>query len=161
VLETTPIKSSDFAWSSNLNSTIPKNRLVDFPDLESSSYASQYEIGKSLEVRKLYHYTGIDQDTGKYTFKDVNGDGVLNNEDRTVIVDMSSNFYGGWFNTIQYKNWNLSFLIEFVKQKGNDPISIFGAPGNLSNRPIEVMNRWRETIPDGEYQDRKSTRLNS
>src|SRR5699024_986956 len=55
--------------------------------------------------------------------------------------------------TIQYKNWNLSFLIEFVKQKGNDPISIFGAPGNLSNRPIEVMNRWRETIPDGEYQE--------
>src|SRR5699024_5116314 len=84
VLQSTPIQTSNFTWSSNLNLTIPKNRLVDFPDLESSSYASQYEIGKSLGIRKLYHYTGIDTDTGKYTFEDVNEDGVLNNEDQTI-----------------------------------------------------------------------------
>src|SRR5699024_5452855 len=100
---TTPINTSNFVWNSSLNLTLPKNRLVDFPDLEGSSYASRYEIGKSLGIQKLYHNTGIDSETGKYTFEDVNGDGVLNNEDRTVIVDMSRKLYGGWYNNLQYK----------------------------------------------------------
>src|SRR5699024_1277101 len=152
VLQSTPIQTSNFTWSSNLNLTIPKNRLVDFPDLESSSYASQYEIGKSLGIRKLYHYTGIDTDTGKYTFEDVNEDGVLNNEDQTIIVDMSREFYGGWHNNLQYKNWSFSFLFEFVKHKGLDPITAFGTHGDGSNMPIEFIDRWQENNPNGKHQ---------
>ena len=126
--------------------------MVDFPDLESSSYASQYEIGKSLGIRKLYHYIGIDLDTGKYVFEDVNGDGVVNYEDQTIIVDISRELYGGWSNNLQYKNFNLSFLFEFVKQKGTNPITEFLTPGGASNMPVDVLNRWQKKNPNGEYQ---------
>src|SRR5699024_5915526 len=152
VLQTKPIQTSSFVWNSNLNLTIPKNRLVDFPDLESSSYASRFEIGKSLNIRKLYHNTGIDTDTGKYTFEDVNGDGVLNSEDQTIIVDVSRKLYGGWHNNLQYKNWSFSFLFEFVKQKGADPIVAFGSTGGQSNRPVEILDRWQKNNPNGKYQ---------
>src|SRR5699024_10697947 len=80
VLQTTPVQTSDFVWNSNLNLTIPKNRLVDFPDLESSSYAPIYEISKSINIQKLYHYTGVDPKKGKNTYEDINGDGVINYE---------------------------------------------------------------------------------
>lgn len=152
VLQSTPIQTSNFTWNSNLNMTIPKNRLVDFPDLENSIYASQYEIGKSLEIRKLYNYTGIDLDTGKYTFEDANGDGTLNAKDRVVIADLSRKFYGGWHNNLRYKNWNLSFLFEFVKQKGINPITVFGTPGSRANSSIEVLDRWQENNSEGTYQ---------
>src|SRR5699024_2303073 len=152
VLQTTPIQTSDFVWNSNLNLTLPKNRLVNFPDLESSSYASRYVIGEPLGIRKLYHYTGIDPETGEYTFEDVNEDGILNNEDQTIIADMSRKFYGGWQNSFNYKNWSFSFLFEFVKQKGTDTINSFGAPGSNFNMPIEVLDRWQENNSSGKYQ---------
>src|SRR5699024_8262390 len=152
VLQATPIKVSNFVWNSNLNLTIPKNRLVDFPDLESSSYASFYEIGKSLGIRKLYHYTGIAANTGKYTFEDVNKDGVLNSEDQKVIVDMSREFYGGWYNSFQYNSFTFSFLFEFVKQKGINPVSEFFTPVGATNSPKEVLDRWQSNNPNGKYQ---------
>ena len=152
VLQTIPVQTSNFVWNSNLNFTLPKNRLVDFPDLESSSYASRYVIGKSIGIRKLYHYSGIDPDTGKYTFEDTNGDGLINHEDQTLIVDLSRKFYGGWHNSFEYKNWNFSFLFEFVNQKGTDPITAFFTPGGQMNMPREVLNRWQKNDPSGEYQ---------
>src|SRR5690625_5035148 len=152
VLQTSPFQTENFSWTSNVNLTIPKNRLVDFPDLESSSYASQYEIGKSLGIQKLYHYTGINSETGKYSFEDVNGDGVLNNEDRILTVDLSRKFYGGWYNNIAYKNLKLSFLFEFVNQKSLNHVTAFGTPGGSANIPIEVLDRWREDNPHSKYQ---------
>src|SRR5699024_742133 len=80
------------------------------------------------------------------------GDGVLNNEDQIIIVDMSRKFYGGWYNSFNYKNWSLSFLFEFVKQKGTDPILDFFIPGGQSNMPIEVLDRWQENNSNGKYQ---------
>lgn len=152
VLQIRPIQTIDFIWNSNLNLTLPKNRLIKFQDLESSSYASIYEIGRSLSIRKLYHYTGIDPVTGKYTFEDVNGDGILNNEDQTIIADMSRNFYGGWQNSLNYKNWSFSFLFEFVRQKGLNPIRAFGVPGAQVNFPKEVLDRWQKNDSNGKYQ---------
>ena len=152
VIQAIPIQTTNFIWHSNLNFTQPKNKLLDFPDLESSSYASRYEVGKSLGIQKLFHYTGIDPDTGKFTFEDVNEDGTLNNEDRTAIVDLSRKLYGGWHNSLQYKNWSLSILFEFVKQNGTDPIVAFGSPGGRSNKPIEMLDRWQENTQFGKYQ---------
>src|SRR5699024_9573686 len=81
-----------------------------------------------------------------------NGDGTLNAKDRVVIADLSRKFYGGWHNNLRYKNWNLSFLFEFVKQKGINPITVFGAPGSRANSPIEVLDRWQENNSEGTYQ---------
>ena len=147
-----PVQNDNWNWNSFLNLTIPKNKLVAFPDLESSSYASSYVTGKSLGVQKLYNYTEIDPDTGKYTFEDVNADGVLNNDDRVVIADLSRKFYGGWNNQIQYKSWTLSFLFEFVKQKDKNPVLSIGSPGGFANMSTEVLDRWQADNPYGEYQ---------
>src|SRR5690606_13866305 len=76
-----------FQWSTQLNYTIPKNTLIEYPQLETSTYANTYVVGKSLQVRKLYEYEGLD-DEGYYAFKDVNGDNRLNIEDRIQLKEV-------------------------------------------------------------------------
>lgn len=152
MMQTTPVESQDFKWNSTINLTLPKNKLIDFPDLESSSYASLYVIGQPLGIQKLYNYTGIDSETGKYTFEDINEDGVINHEDKTVLIDYSQKYFGGWYNQLQYKNWNLSFLFEFTKQKGYGLLYTFGNPGARSNAPVEVLDRWQDSNSEGKHQ---------
>ncbi|HWJ90896.1 MAG TPA: SusC/RagA family TonB-linked outer membrane protein, partial [Flavisolibacter sp.] len=69
--------SPQFGWTSSFNITIPKNKLLAFPNIESSSFANRYVIGKSLFTQRLYHLTGVDRQTGVYVFEDVDKDGKI------------------------------------------------------------------------------------
>src|SRR5699024_8457817 len=93
-----------------------------------------------------------DPSTGEYTFDDVNNDGVLNLEDRIITQDFSRKFFGGFQNNIQYRNWGISLLFEFVKQKSINPMLAYGAPGSQSNFPIEYIDRWQDPENIGKYQ---------
>src|SRR5690606_20090199 len=70
VLRTINISKNQFSWTTNLNVSIPRNKLIAFPNLEESTYANTYEIGKPTTIRKLYTYTGIHPETGLFTFED-------------------------------------------------------------------------------------------
>lgn len=50
---------------------------------------------------------------GSVMFKDLNGDGTINSDDRTIIGDPHPDFYGGFSNSISYKNFDLNFLFQF------------------------------------------------
>src|SRR5690606_28412508 len=81
-LRTLNIDRKDFKWNMNINFSIPRSRLMDFPNLEESTYASRYVIGQPTTIRKVYRFTGIDPKTGLYTVEDMNGDGVISQLDR-------------------------------------------------------------------------------
>lgn len=139
---TVNVKTKKLNWSTSANITLPKNKLVEFPGLEGSTYENIYVIGESLNVQQLYHYTGIDSETGLYTFEDVNNDGQYNADDRKSIKDTSPKYYGGLSNSLTYKNWNLDFLFQFVKQEGLSIVSRFPVAGNFSNQPVQVLNHF-------------------
>jgi len=134
-----------FKWTTSLNLTLPKNELVSFPGLEGSVYANQYVIGEPLGIVKAYEFTGVDPETGIYTFKDFNGDGRLTaNEDRQKIIDTSPDYFGGLQNSLSYKNWQLGFLFQFVKQLGVNANATSDLPGTAGNVPAYVLDRWQE-----------------
>jgi TonB-linked SusC/RagA family outer membrane protein len=144
-LRTVNFQGNDFNWTTNINFTIAKNKLLEFPDLENSTYASQYVIGQSLSIQKVYHFTGVDPQTGVYTFEDVNGDGLLSGtEDRKTIRDFSPEYYGGFQNIFKYKRWQLDFLFQFVKQINYNASVYFGVPGSQGNQPAAVLNHWKQ-----------------
>ncbi|RZL11081.1 MAG: SusC/RagA family TonB-linked outer membrane protein, partial [Pedobacter sp.] len=64
-----------FNWTSSFNLTIPQNKLIAFPNIESSTYANTYVVGESIYIERLYEFTGVDPQMGIYTFRDFNGDG--------------------------------------------------------------------------------------
>ncbi|OXB07810.1 SusC/RagA family TonB-linked outer membrane protein [Flavobacterium pectinovorum] len=142
-LRSVNLKSENFTWTTSLNFTLPKNKLLAFPDLDASTYKNKFIIGQSIYIRKLYHYTGLDPATGLYTVEDVNSDGKITAAgDLKSFIDFSPKYYGGITNQLSYKNLTLDFLFQFVKQKGAGTASLFPVAGSFSNQPVQAMNHF-------------------
>ncbi|GAQ15694.1 putative outer membrane protein [Myroides odoratimimus] len=151
-LNTNNIKSTSWKWTTSFNISFPKNKLVSFPNLENSTYANRYVIGKSISVLKLYHYEGIDPTTGQFKFKDFNQDGKITPlEDKQSIQEVNVKYHGGISNSISYKNFGMDFLFQFVKQRGYNYFQRMILPGVARNQPIEVLNSFSTNNPNAEF----------
>lgn len=143
-LRTVNIKTDDFNWSTNFNISFLKNKLIEFPGLEASTYANQYVIGLPLNIVKLYHFTGMDPETGQYTFEDYNGDGnITAAEDKKAIGDLNPKYFGGIQNEIRYKSWQLDFLFQFVKQDNYAAAYMLPPPGDMGNQATVAVTHWQ------------------
>jgi len=145
-LTTINLNKGSLTWTTSLNITIPTNELIAFPDLENSSYASSYVVGEPLTILKMFHYLGVNPETGFYQFSDMNGDGTVSSEDQLAIVKRALDYYGGVNNSISYNGLQLDVFFQFVKQTGGNYWgSASSAPGQFNaNQPVEVLNnRWQ------------------
>lgn len=123
--------NDNFRWQTSFNISLPENELLSYPNIEQSSYANTYRVGEPLNISLNYNYTGIDPETGYYAFEDVNDDGRLDFQDRTIVEDRTRKFYGGLGNDLTYRNFSLQFLWEFVKQDGKLIYYNAGRPENI------------------------------
>lgn len=145
-LSTSNIKNKDFSWSSSFNLTAPQNKLLSFPNIASTSYAGTLIVGQSLNVRTVYHSTGIVN--GIATAQDVNGDGVITSGlaaygagDRIVYGNNDPKFYGGFSNTFRYKGFTLDFLLQFIKRTSTRGDQNFvSIPGTATNLPLSYLD---------------------
>ncbi|HEX9826077.1 MAG TPA: SusC/RagA family TonB-linked outer membrane protein [Flavobacteriaceae bacterium] len=140
------IQNNNFKWTTTFNLTVPKNKLVKFDGLETSTYKTQYAVGRPISISPgLYHNTGVDPNTGLYTFEDYNSDGVINSDDLQWREDTAPKYYGGLNNTINYKNWTLDVFFNFKRQRGPTFLSTVSfVPGQPTNQPVSVLNRWQQ-----------------
>jgi TonB-linked SusC/RagA family outer membrane protein len=152
-LRTMNYQRKDFSWSTNINFTVAKNKLVSFPNLEGSTYSTKYVIGQPLNIVKVFHYTGLDPQTGIYTFQDVNGDGIISEpEDKTFTKDLNPAYFGGVQNQLKYKNWQLDFLFQFVKQENYNTPRMLALPGTMANQSTLTLNHWQQPGHSGPAQ---------
>ena len=142
-LSVTPVKSLHVNWVSSFNISLPKNTLLDYPDIESSVFANRYEIGSSLFIQRKLHFLGVNTETGLLEFEDVNGDDAVTiPDDYKSVYELTQQYYGGFQNHVTYKNWELDIFFQFVKQEGIR-YTHFSPPGFMKNQPLYVMNRWQ------------------
>lgn len=138
-LRTVNLQRKDFEWTTNFNFSINRNELVSYPGLESSSNANRFVVGQPINIIKVFNYTGLNPTTGVYEFQDVDGDGIITSiGDRTSIADFAPDFFGGLQNNLKYKNLQLDFLFQFVKQEAFGPTP--GVPGTAVNQLASVSN---------------------
>ncbi|MBT1711933.1 SusC/RagA family TonB-linked outer membrane protein [Fulvivirgaceae bacterium PWU5] len=146
-LNTSNVNRGIVSWSTAFNLTIPRNKLIEYPNIDASSYASSYVVGRSLNIRKVYNFLGVDPTTGVYQYEDVDGDGQITaDKDRNTIVEVGQKFYGGFQNVLRVGNIELDFLFQFVNQRGDNVFSagnLATAPGRINNQPVQVLDRWR------------------
>ncbi len=144
------LKTDNFFWTSNLNISVLRNKLMDFPGLENSSFANQYVIGEPLTVRKVYQINGVNPETGIYEFEDFDGDGQISyTNDRELLINVSPKFFGGLQSTLKFHQFEFDFFLRFVKQKGANYLTVFNSPGRFikggyTNQPKIVLDRWKE-----------------
>lgn len=82
---------------------------------------------------------------GDIKYKDLNGDGVVNADDRTVIGDPNPDFTGGMSNNFKYKNFDLNIFMQW--SYGNDVFNanrlVFEGSTRLDqNQYAGFINRW-------------------
>lgn len=143
-LRTVNCSSTHFKWTSNFNISAAKNKLLSFPGLEGSAYSNRYIVGESTSIVKVYNYKGVNPQTGLFEVEDVNGDGKITAlDDKKRVEDLTPDYYGGLQNVLQYKNWQLDFLFQFVKQKNYDwSPSVQG--GSFFNQQDDLVNAWQK-----------------
>jgi TonB-dependent starch-binding outer membrane protein SusC len=87
---------------------------------------------------------------GDVRFRDVNGDGVVNADDRTIIGSPWPDYVGGFTNTMTFAGLDLSVFLQF--SQGNDVFNgirfysdDYGA--SFDNLSIRALDRWTPTNP--------------
>ncbi|WP_084148745.1 SusC/RagA family TonB-linked outer membrane protein [Arenibacter latericius] len=129
-LNTTNIDNEIFGWNSNFNISINKNEVVEL------SGGSDIFLGSTLirvgePVSTFYGY--IDEGTwstdeaaqaaiydrlpGDIKYRDLNNDGAINSDDRTIIGKGIPDGFGTFSNTFRYGNFEL--LVDLQFQYGN------------------------------------------
>ena len=143
-LRTLNLQGDKLSWTTNFNFTSARNKLLSFPDLKGSSYQSQFVIGQPLNIVKVFHYIGLDPQTGTYQFEDLNGDGLLSaNDDRGFVKELNPKFYGGLQNQLKYGAVQLDFLFQFVKQENYTEAFGTVLPGTMSNQRASFVSHWQ------------------
>lgn len=141
----------DFTFSAYKNEITKLNNSDNFI-LEGVSYtAVGYPIGSYFGYiadglfrtpeEVAVHAEQPGKALGNIRYRDLNGDGVINQDDRTVIGNPHPDFTYGINLSSSYKNWNLNLF--FDGRQGND---MYNAQRELLDFPYFGFNHGRNTL---------------
>ena len=172
------VQRGNFSWQSTLNLAANRNEVLSIDDrdfIEVGGDRWGWAVGGNSHLIKpgeplgaIYGYNvqGLWQDgdicdlnrprptldcvPGEYRIQDVNGDGQINPDDRTIVGHADPDFYGGFSNTLTYGPFTLDALFNF--SVGNDVVNasnafLMNSSGQLNER-AEVLDRWTPTNTD-------------
>jgi TonB-linked SusC/RagA family outer membrane protein len=112
-----------------------------------------YKDANDLATSPKMALAGVKSDVGTIKFKDVNGDGIIDNNDRTFIGNPTPKFAYGFTNNFTYKHFDLNVTI--AGTYGNQILNadkwayltnMDGARGGLL---AAVADRWRSPSDPG------------
>ncbi len=158
-LITRNIQHRRFQWTTTLNVSLPRNQLVSFPGIATSSY-SNLEVGKPLSIVDGFVYNGVNPETGVYTFKDISHDSAVNypQDYAKNIAHLAPDCYGGMGNSLTLGNWQLDIFFSFRFQTGpNYKYYYYNngfIPGTMYNQPAPSEPHWKaagENVPIQRY----------
>lgn len=77
---------------------------------------------------------------GDVRYVDLNDDGIIGNEDRTMIGDPNPDFIFGFNVSLDYKGFDFSLQASGVA--GNQLVQSWKGPGGRGNYSAEILSRW-------------------
>ncbi|MFD2907602.1 SusC/RagA family TonB-linked outer membrane protein [Flavobacterium ardleyense] len=171
------IKTEDFSWTTNINWSLNRNKLIKIKGAEINPFSLDYFVeGQPVGTIKGYKVVKIIQNqteiddlnaasptglydlsstgVGDYLYEDINGDGEISVADRTVIGNIQPDFFGGISNTFTYKNFGLTALFQYSvggeRTWSNIPFGTLNILGE--NKYSEyALNTWTPETPDARY----------
>ncbi|SHG64038.1 SusC/RagA family TonB-linked outer membrane protein [Pedobacter caeni] len=137
------IDNESFKWSLSANAATNKNKvkalgnsssIISIGDPKRLNYFLAqvgqplvqfygYEYDSDIEVAGNYWPTNVHSD--RIIARDMNGDGVVNEQDRVVLGQPTPKFTWGLTSNLKYKDFDLSFVLQ-----GSHGASVFNADPN-------------------------------
>jgi TonB-dependent starch-binding outer membrane protein SusC len=127
-------------------------KIEDFNYDPTAAFGHQYTLKPGV-VSDSAFLGGFGSQPGSIKFKDLNGDGKIDNGDNTVIGNAQPKFSGGLNQQFTYKNWDMSIFINFVSGNqvlNGNKIEFTNAYSTNSNMLAIMNNRWRNVNDQGE-----------
>ncbi|MGF1925723.1 MAG: SusC/RagA family TonB-linked outer membrane protein, partial [Bacteroidia bacterium] len=150
-LSTINIKKNDFTWSSNLNFSANRNKIVSLYGDNKDDIGNKWFIDKPLFAIYDYQLAGIWQVgedpssvdpgavPGSLKFVDVNNDKKITEADKVFQGTALPKWTGGITNSFRYKEFSLSVFIQTSQgAKINNPLLNLQNYGGRVNIPKEV-----------------------
>jgi len=165
----------DFTWNTDINFSTNKNEVLSLNEGNEPIYSSGSagvrhvtRVGDPIGSYYGYVVDGIyqsqaeidsapldtqapDPGVGDFKFKDIDGDGEITPDDRTVTGSYFPDFTWGVNNRFKYKNIDLSFLIQGVE--GNEILNLTSRHmknGEANFNSYAIFNeRWRSPSDPG------------
>jgi len=151
----------ELKWHTDFNISFNKNKIKSLQYTDVYYFGRIYSNNQDVSIVKAglplgtffgYVSEGVNPETGDLNFKDVNGNGIFDPGDRTVIGDGNPKFTYGITNSFSWKQFDLNVF--FQGSYGND---IFNATRidlegmfDSKNQSIAVLRRW---TPDNRITD--------
>ncbi|MDX9883336.1 MAG: TonB-dependent receptor [Prolixibacteraceae bacterium] len=117
-------------WNSQFNISTNQNELTSLlgEDLIAIGANRALQVGKDIGIFYLYKMEGIYQYDGEVPneqynigvragdvkWLDVDGNGIINDNDRVVMPSSNPKFSGGWNNTFKYRNFQLDIFASYM-----------------------------------------------
>lgn len=135
VLNSQNIRKKNFTWNTDFNFAINRDEIIDLRGDKIDDIANKWFIGAPLKVYYDFEVVGIWQEGDEFTYineqgveterqkgakpgdsklRDVNGNGYIDNEDKTIIGSKSPSFTMSMGNRFGYKGFYFSFLLNGV-----------------------------------------------
>jgi TonB-linked SusC/RagA family outer membrane protein len=153
-----------FKYSVNANIATLKNNVTNLytfvPNIIDNTNHTKTQAGQPINAYYGYAFNGIYQNAGEVSktlftntngtqpgdikFKDINGDGQIDDNDRTFIGNPIPKFTYGFSFSAGYKNFDFSFLFQGVKgvDRYNDLKQILNYDTRPFNSTTAVLNSW-------------------
>lgn len=140
-------------WNTDFNISFNRNKVLDLEYTDVYYFGRIYSnnqdvaiVREGLPLGSFFGYVseGVDPETGDIRYKDVNGNGIFEPGDRTVIGNAQPKFVFGLTNSLSYKKFDLTVF--FQGSYGND---VYNATRidlegmfDSKNQSVAVLRRW-------------------
>ncbi len=162
-------------WETTLNMTWLNNKVLNLGGVDNIFTGSAGGTGniaiikEGLPMYSFYGYVidGVWQEgddftstkdivkPGDFKYRDLNGDKIVNADDRQVIGNPFPNFMASLTNNFTYKGFNLNIFFDGVwgsKMLNNNLVDTYFPANLMRNRLAEpLLNRWTPSNPSNVY----------
>ena len=146
------ILRNEFKWDIGGNISFNRNKVVELYDGQDVTGSTLNVtiiqdylnlLRESHPISAFYGYVGDGFDaTGRYQYKDLNDDGVINSNDKTFIGNPNPNFTYGINSQMSYRNFTLGIFVQ--GSQGNDIYALRYA--TLTHQYVYGINTLRDVL---------------
>ena len=171
-LNTKNIRAKDFTWNTDFSFFLNRDKIVELRGDGKDDVDNKWFIGQPLSVYYDYYMTGLWQSGDEFTFideggkevahqsgaepgsaklEDVDGNRVINADDRKVIGSKKPDFTLSMANKLTWKNFYFSVLVNGVFGKWmEDNVANINSWTFGSGNHIKGAKYWTPERPDAE-----------